>query len=1797
VGEYRIFKLYQYASNCVIFEGIIGHPSCGRVPDCECFALFNSTVATSIVIAFVGRNALARSWTRLASIFSILLIFAPVLHAQTESKNSYAVRIKELSRTEHSVTLEIDFPTPILDTSSGSVYLRALARSYYNGDPLAGVSIPVRASKGSSVTVTATEFASLTLPQNFILRPALRDAVVDGTSKSIIPRISAVPNTRHLLAGTASLKYSGRMRAVNISSLLVGAYDLDQGNHSLRWVSRIVVQITDPAGIEARASATNMAEPFSATASVFRDRQKSAPTKPGTKVLSVDDVQQTPGLRSDDGNVYKMFVNRDGIYHITFEDVKNFGIDPSTVDPRTLRIISQGQQVPVYVFDHQDGHFDPNDYFEFFGEEKTLKYNSKFGDEYYDPYTHNNVYYLVWGTRYSEIPQGGVKRMVEESGEIREADRSKYTNLRFASFRSRLHYERDLFYDKLEISDLNELSTTRDHYFIGQVRTAQSLSVDTITPYPDLTNGRPISLRVALHGISHFDPGAVGAHGEALDTVSNEQQVAISVNGTHLLFGIWDSQEMKFLSSDTLSQRILLSPPSPQILKSQLVGDSARASFPLHVTFDNTLKSSVLYCRFGINWFDLDYDRLYAAYQNQIQFTIPDHTPAALYQFTLDNFTRSDISIYRKGVSKISNIFIDAASPKENGIKAIFQLNVASDADQFFATVDSLKLKPARYLKDDFQDLKKPGNRGAYLIITSRDHLKKFTNETPPLKRLLDQRAQQHGLTGKLIDVANIYDEFNFGARSPVAVRDFLRYAYENWDDPPRYVFLVGTTHEGTEDSVAGAPPEQVPSAYLQSYSFGSTSCDTWLSLLDGDDLLPDLVIGRLPSTDIDHDDAYVNKVTRYEADQDPAGDWKNKALFVSGEALNGNDFYSQVEDLLKRDVPSRIVSNRLGLDQAPRLFYGTDKELIDNINNGISYLHFMGHGGLGVWADPIPNTNRSLFLSSDVSRLHNLGHYPFVASLTCFTGAFDGSTNDALLPGLLLAQNAGAIGAVGTSAFGFRDADDHLAESLLLTMFDTVPATYGDRVTAAKIDYYLGNNPEGNLLAPTLLLTYNFLGDPFVSPFATTERLALNISTRTSSPGATVTVSGTTTIIEGLARIELADAGNNPLTPPHVIDNIPVHGGSFSFNDVSPSAGLPTAGTYRVTIYSSTSTRFARAAIDISYSTTRITELDFEPHPVGPGTSIDFSSAVQAPAGVDSVIAQVVIYQQDQFGKWLQVGGTSRLRMTLASSKYHSTISGGGLTNGMLVSAKSIAYVTGGSPYVSDSLMLVIGASSDPSAFRDNLHHNLVGRFRSTPTGLAWQERIYNWGSVDATGTTAILRDTSAKLTLATVNPAAVPAHGFLDLYMPIVGNTLDSAKLVFLVQPASGTSALNLRDSSTTNDSTYSFPIARGAFAYRKTTGSTIGGVVNEPIDFETGNLTVNLAANAEGQIDADVIRVARLSSLPILQQYAAQQPDIHFVTLNSPIKKSRTAGFRIVSDSLGAIPLTGQIQVSIRIDPTDSITALHPNDLFIYHQDDRSRQWTIIQPTLRNGDVLSATVQNLGNFAVAYKTDLTPPAVDITVEGQVFLNKGDVPDKPHFNVVMQDANGIDITPGKTIVKVDNRVLGATEFAMLDSLRTPTTANLHFEPQLTDGAHAISILSTDNNGNASKEQTLEVNVSHTFLVHTLGSYPNPFSLLMFLAYEIKGIPYAEEVEMNIYTVSGRLIRSMKFPSDDPTQTFGFLKGGTGVPTSLGYHEVWWDGHDDGGADVANGAYFYRLRVKSPGDQKEITGKFARVR
>ena len=118
------------------------------------------------------------------------------------------------------------------------------------------------------------------------------------------------------------------------------------------------------------------------------------------RTQSIGDAQQLPGIQSDDGNVYRMYVRQSGIYHITYGDLQNVGIDPSKIDPTTLRVINKGQQVAVYIYDiHRDGQFHPDNYFEFFGNEERYNGPDTLGDFYYDPDTKNNIYFLVWGSR------------------------------------------------------------------------------------------------------------------------------------------------------------------------------------------------------------------------------------------------------------------------------------------------------------------------------------------------------------------------------------------------------------------------------------------------------------------------------------------------------------------------------------------------------------------------------------------------------------------------------------------------------------------------------------------------------------------------------------------------------------------------------------------------------------------------------------------------------------------------------------------------------------------------------------------------------------------------------------------------------------------------------------------------------------------------------------------------------------------------------------------------------------------------------------------------------------------------------------------------------------------------------------------------------------------------------------------------------------------------------------------------------------------------------------------------------
>ncbi len=1723
-----------------------------------------------------------------AGAISILLIVGGA-RAQSAARP----HVRELSRSGNTVTLEITLPAPVFDTVKHLLSIRPVAGQLANGDPLAPIVIPLRVSREASVTVLSHNDVTVS-SLRLALTPSLTSDVADNGRSGPFALHSKTSSAVHRGIGYAALTFMGTMRASDISKLELGILDA-AGTNAIRAAKTIILRITDPAGLSSRAVA-DINEPFKVPTAMFRSRLASR-GKGNSQTMSVGDAQQLPGIQSGDGNVYRMVVRQSGIYHITYDDITSYGLDPSHIDPTTLRIVNKGQQIAVYVFDRQNGVFGPGDYFEFYGQEERYPGPGTYGDCYYDPDTRDNVYYLVWGSQYSPIPAGGVKRMVEESGEIRTANRSiypqdsAYVDLRDSSYATTIHFEQDLVNDPLNVSDLDERSDLRDHNFMAILSTGNvgpaTATFHTVVPYPDVRANRPVSFRVALHGISNFVPGATDAKGIELPNVPDEDDCMVSVNGQFVLHGVWSGQTMKFLSTDTASQRVS-NLPSSVLLG---VTDSLGGIQPIAITFAQQKQTTVPACRFAVNWIEIGYSRLYNAYQDSITFRAPKYSTAGLYQFTLQNFSQTDISIYRKGVSKITNVVFSSNPNQARSTSAIFQVNITSASDEFIAIADSLKLKPYKFLKDDFAGLRSPNNSGQYLIITDSEHLSKgHQGAREPVQDLADLRANTYHVTTKIVDVANIYDEFNFGSRSPNAIKAFLSYAYHEWQDPPKYVLLVGVTHMGTNDNSPNVPNDQVPTPYIQAYLEGEVAADAWYSMVDGDDLIPDLIVSRLPTADVAGDAAYVAKVREFEADRTTPGDWKGRAFFIGA----GGGFDVDIDGILDRAVPHHVGIERMSTVLGSP-YNGTDQTVVNNVNNGIGLMAYFGHGGTAIWDDPLDSVGRAVLTNYDMPRFHNQGRYPFILSMTCFTATYDGSF-EGILNSFAEQPSAGSIGGMGTTSYGWEQNDDRLAAAIVPHLYDSTDESFADRVVDGKIDYLL-EGLSGDLIPPTLVYCYHIIGDPMLHPLLATDRATLMVASRVIQPGGTVPLQGTSTLAQGVARIELADDVRSPLNPPHIVDNIPVANGLYSFTDNIPNTAVP-QGTYRVEVYDKSSNRFAEAAEDVTITNSRITELDFEPRPLPVGATLDFSAAVQSPQPISGVTANITVYSQSANGT-VTVKTLPSLSMAPLSDRYDVKLPGSTFQAGDKIVA-SVTLLSGSSTVTSDSINIIVGAASDPSVWKDPYHRTLTGKFVSTKSGLAWMEHLYNWGASPISTVTASLVDlySGTPKSIGSTIVSSIPSHGDTLVTIPLAIASIDSALLVFAVSPDAGTSPLNLRDSSTLNDTTVPIGFPLGAASYQSSVGTTIDGVTPAQVHFNNDEVIFSLPAGAEANVPADVIRLNRIYTPAV-----NVQPDIHFLPMYSDKGRVYT-GLRITSDSLGAIPLaasqTGASTLSVKLNLADSLINLHRNDsIFIYRQDDRTKLWTILSTTRSPTGVLTAAITNLGTFGVAYNTDTKPPLVDISVEGQVFTNNGEVPPQPHIHAVIQDANGIDVTPGKTIVKIDNRTLGASEYTMLDSSRTATTINLAMNPSLSAGTHAIVIQATDDNGKTNAPpKELDVHVSSDFSVGVLGSYPNPFTRdYMFIAYEIRGIAFAQSVSLDLYTVSGRRIRTMSYPSNDPTRTFGFLKGGTGDPTSLGYHEVWWDGRDDGGAEVANGVYYYRLTVTTPTATRDIKGKFARVR
>ena len=426
-----------------------------------------------------------------------------------------------------------------------------------------------------------------------------------------------------------------------------------------------------------------------------------------------------------------------------------------------------------------------------------------------------------------------------------------------------------------------------------------------------------------------------------------------------------------------------------------------------------------------VDFIRVAHSRQYKALNNRLRFSTQNNQAVRV-----NNFTSSQIKVL--DITDPMNTKEMIVAPNSNGDGTFSFTLPSGTARTFLAEATGATQYQPPVVANETSTLNANSNAANFVIISYGS----FKTNLEPLRVL----RQSQGLTTKIVDIEDVYDEFDFSRHGPTAIKNFLNHARLNWQTPPQYVLLVGDAHYDPKDYIAsgGFSTDLVPSKLVDSL-FTETASDDWMVDFDNDGIA-EMAMGRISVRTSAEATTVVNKLLNYE--NQPAGSTiANGGLLVSDE-LNGYDFEaftSQVRATLPPAMPITTI-NRSQMD-APT----ARAQIISNINAGKGIVNYLGHGSFSAWSSPVMLSN------TDAAALTNANKLSFWVALTCLNAAFIEPSPDSLAEAAQKAPNGGAVGVWGSSGLTFPFGQVAISQSFYPLVFAASPARVGDAVKQAK--------------------------------------------------------------------------------------------------------------------------------------------------------------------------------------------------------------------------------------------------------------------------------------------------------------------------------------------------------------------------------------------------------------------------------------------------------------------------------------------------------------------------------------------------------------------------------------------------------------------------------------------------------------------------------------------------------------------------------------------------------------------------
>ncbi len=487
-------------------------------------------------------------------------------------------------------------------------------------------------------------------------------------------------------------------------------------------------------------------------------------------------------------------------------------------------------------------------------------------------------------------------------------------------------------------------------------------------------------------------------------------------------------------------------------------------------------------------WFELAYQRRYDALgQSTFLFTSPADT--GLVHYDIVGFTGTAPHLI--DVTDLFSARLVTGWDLDTLANTLSFEVPESSRRRYALWDDAAALAPSSVSLFSIQDLRDPALTADYVLIAADE----FLSASGPL---LAHRSREFDAIA--VPLSQVVAQFGWGISQPAAVRDFLRYAVNNWDGGqgpgvgvvPEFALFVG---DATKDyrGLRQSPNRNIFPAYYridaQGFQNDTFATDDWFTYLDGDSLA-DMAVGRFPTQNAAQVQTIVSKIIDYETNPE-LGEWRSRVIFVADDEMKGcpdRDLLSQCWDRFFLQVHLEDVEESAALVSEAfdhvkvylmEFPFGNAAEkpaakqqYLTELKKGGLISHYAGHGGFDKMAD-----ENVFFLSdADATKTQNGRRYFIFTAYSCSIGTFDLTAQSSIAELLMRSPGGGSIASFASAAPAFSGPSSELAVEF--TTHAMVPPASG---AAPRIG-------EAIRLAKTTLATfaaltnnekYMHLGDP----------------------------------------------------------------------------------------------------------------------------------------------------------------------------------------------------------------------------------------------------------------------------------------------------------------------------------------------------------------------------------------------------------------------------------------------------------------------------------------------------------------------------------------------------------------------------------------------------------------------------------------------------------------------------------------------------------------------------------------------